>query len=797
MDTLLQDLRFALRSLVRNPGVFSIAVLSLALGVAANTTVFSGADAFLYRPLPWPEGERMLQVWTTNEERGWTEASSSMPDYVDWRAESRNVDLAAYTFTSFDVSGGEQPERVSGVRVGDGFFGVVGEGPETGRGFRADEERAGNDVVVLSRRFAERRFPGESALDRTLVVDGRPHLVIGVLPADFNFPDDRGDIHAPLGRTGEEPRESRYLRIIGRLRGGASVESAQAELSALTARLAAAHPRENLGMGVRVVPLKAALFDADFWTAAMICTVAVAFVLLIACANIANLLLARASAREREIAVRTVLGAGRLRVLRQLLTESMVLALAGGVLGAILSVWGIRWLVSLMPVDFQFVDRITLSGRALAFTLGVTMLSGILFGLAPALQALRPDLNTSLREAGGRGSTLGARRGRLRGALVVAEIALALVLLVSAGLLVRGYFGLRSVEPGFETRDVLTARITLPQARYPDSLQVTQFHLRLLERLRAVPGVSAVGATSILPLSGGSGTYYETEDQPAPDPARRAVVQFRRVLPGYFETLRIPLRAGRALGEGDRAGGVPVMLVNEAFASQHWPGTSALGRRVVLSSGPCEIVGVVADSRDFGRDDEASPMIFLPALDRGDRTLSFVMRREGDPAALADALRAEVSALDPELPIYQIATMTEILDREGQGDLIMVRLLTVFAVVALVMALMGVYGVMAYNVAQRTQEVGIRMALGARTDDIVGLIVRRGVLLAGLGLAAGLLLALATARFLAAFLFGLSPFDLPTFAAITAALGVAALVACYVPARRAARVDPIVALRVE
>jgi predicted permease len=269
------------------------------------------------------------------------------------------------------------------------------------------------------------------------------------------------------------------------------------------------------------------------------------------------------------------------------------------------------------------------------------------------------------------------------------------------------------------------------------------------------------------------------------------------VLPGYFETLRIPLRAGRALGEGDRAGGVPVMLVNEAFASQHWPGTSALGRRVVLSSGPCEIVGVVADSRDFGRDDEASPMIFLPALDRGDRTLSFVMRREGDPAALADALRAEVSALDPELPIYQIATMTEILDREGQGDLIMVRLLTVFAVVALVMALMGVYGVMAYNVAQRTQEVGIRMALGARTDDIVGLIVRRGVLLAGLGLAAGLLLALATARFLAAFLFGLSPFDLPTFAAITAALGVAALVACYVPARRAARVDPIVALRVE
>jgi putative ABC transport system permease protein len=799
MDGLIQDLRYSVRMLARSPGLLVTAAVSLAIGVAANTTIFSAVDVFLYQPLPYPEPDRLVRAFQTNQERGWTGVSPSIPDYLDWRERSRTMELGAFYGTSLSLSGGEQPERVRAVRVSRNFFDVIGIAPAHGRSFRPDEEQAGADnAIVISHGLWQRRYAGDGGIvGRTVVVDGVPKAIIGVMSEEFDFPSRGVDIWAPLGQTGQEPRDSRYLAVFGRIRQNASLDATQAELSSIAAQLEATYPLQNKGIGARIILLKREMFDETFWTAAMICTVAVAFVLLIACANIANLLLARASSRDREISVRTVLGAGRWKIVRQLMTESLVLALAGGVLGLLLSVWGIRWLVSIMPPDFFFVERIGIDGRVLVFTLAITILSGFLFGLAPALQAARPDLSQSLREAGGRGSSVGGRRGRFRSGLVVAEIGLALSLLIAAGLLIRSYIGLQSEELGFDHENVLTANLSLLEQRYPDSVQAATFFSQLESRLSQVSGFEAVGSATNLPMSDGSGTSYAIEGEPPVDPAQRPVATFRGITPGFVRALGIPLVRGRAFTDQDRTGTLPVLIVNEVFAAKHWPNGDAIGKRVIFSSGPREIVGVVANTRDDGPDDDAPPVVYLPSLQRGYREMTIAIKTEMDPATAVARLRSEVAALDPELPLFSIASYTQIIEQWNGGDRVMVKLLSVFGAFALVLAIIGVYGVVAYSVTQRTPELGIRMALGAQRQDILRMIVRQGALLASLGIFIGLGVALSTTRFLAAFLTNVSPFDLTTFVVVTLVLGGAAVVAAVVPARRATRIHPVDALRYE
>jgi putative ABC transport system permease protein len=793
----MSDLRFAFRALLKHRTVFAVAVVSLALGISANTTIFAAVDAFLIRPIPVPGADRIVQVWSTNAERGWRQASSSPPDYLDWTRETRTMDLAAYRGGSVNLAAGDRAERVSGARVTPSYFRVFAFRPVAGRAFLDEEARKGSDrSVILSHQFWQRRFAGErDVVGRTLLLDGQSYTVVGVMPVDMKFPWPTIDIWTPLAFDGTDKRGDRYLGVVGKLRPGATVARARSELQAVAKRLAAAYPADNRGMSANVIEIADEIYDDQFHQGALISTVAVAFVLLIACANVANLLLARAAGRGRELALRTAIGASRTRLVRQLLTESVVLALAGGVLGVILSIWGIKALVSIIPPDFYRTDTIALNGRALLFTLAISVGSGILFGLAPAFAATG-QLGQALRE-GGRSASMGLRRNRLGASFVVAEIALALVLLISAGLLIKAAIRLQTADLGFDPNNTLTLRISLPETQYPDSMKTAAFHEEFLRRLRGIPGVQTAAATTNLPMDGGTGTSYWIDGEPKPEEGKAPASQYRGTTPGYFATMRIPLVRGRDFTEQDRIDAPLVALVNEAFVRRHWKGDAsrAIGRRIVVSDRPREIVGVVKDARDFGPDDDTPVMFYIPTLQRGHRNLSYAIRSLREPGGLADAARAELAAIDASLPAYSVRTMREILREDQQGAMIMPRLLTAFGAIALFLAVIGVYGVMAYTVSQRTQEVGIRMALGAQREDILRMVVRQGLTLAGLGLGIGLLLSFGATRGLSVFLLGVSAFDPTVFVGVTAALGAAALAASWGPARRAMKVDPLVALR--
>ena len=800
MDTLLRDLRFAARALVKHPTVFSVAVLSLALGIAANTTIFAAIDAYLIRPIPVPGADRIVQVWSTNPERGWRQASVSPPDYLDWTRESRTMDLAASTGGSVNLAaGGDRAERVIGSRVTPSFFRVFAFRPVVGRAFLDEEGQKGSDrSVILSHAFWQRRFASaRDVIGRTLLLNGEAHTVVGVMPPDMKFPSTNIDIWRPLAFDGTEKRGDHYLEVVGRLRQGRTVAGARSELQGIAKRLAAAYPADNRGMGANVIPIADEIYDDMFRQGATISMVAVAFVLLIACANVANLLLARATSRARELALRTAIGASRRRLVRQLLTESVVLALAGGVLGVLLSIAGIKGLMTIIPPDFYRSDTVALDGRALLFTLAISIGSGILFGLAPAFAATG-QLAQALRE-GGRSSSMGLRRNRLGSSFVVAEMALALVLLICAGLLIKGAIRYQTVDLGFDPANLLTLRVSLPETQYTDSVKSAAFHEEFLRRLRGIRGVAAVGSTTSLPMDGGTRTYYWIDGEPKPEEGKALVSQYRGTSPGYFATMRIPLVGGRDFTDRDRIDAPLVVLVNEAFVRRHWKTNpnSAIGRRVVVSEQPREIVGVVKDARDFGPDDDTPTMVYIPSLQRGNRNLSYALRSSREPGGLADAVRAELTAMDASLPAYSVRTMREIIREEQRGDLIMPKLLTAFGAIALFLAVIGVYGVMAYTVNQRTQEVGIRMALGAQRQDILRMVVRQGLTLAALGLGIGLLLSLGATRGLSSFLLGVSAFDPVVFVGVTAALCAAAIAASLGPARKAMKVDPLVALRYE
>ncbi|HEX6694150.1 MAG TPA: ABC transporter permease [Longimicrobiales bacterium] len=800
MDRVLADIRFALLSMVRAPLIFVLAIVSLAVGVAANTTMFSALDAFLLRPLPYEDANQIVRVWSNNPAKDWDRLSLSPPDYQDLRDRSRTVDLAAFAGGSMNVTSGDEPERLVGSRVTSNFFGIFGTTPLLGRTFTAAEDAEGGDrVVVISSTLWQRRFAGSpAALGSTLLLNGQAHTIVGVLRPDFQFPNNRTEIYTPLRLKATEARDNHWLSAVGRLRPGASVDAAASEFKNLAATLESEYGATNDGVGSLVMRLDRAMFDTTFRTAAAICMVAVAFVLLIACSNIANLLLARAATREREIAVRTVLGAGRWRVAGQLLTESLVLALIGGALGALLSVWGVRGLISIMPADFPMVERIGLDNRALLFTLGVSLAAGLIFGLAPALHATRPDLGTVLRDSGTRGAIGGGRAGRLRSSFVIAEIGLALVLLICAGLLIKGYARATDTNLGFETDNLVTMRVTLPETAYPDTLQLIAFQDGLEEGLATIPGVSSVALAGALPMTGwGTSVSYVTADTRGLEYAQRPVAEVRSITPAFFDALQIPLRSGRAFTDRDAHGGAPVAIVNELLARKHWGDASPVGQQIELQDRTWQIVGVVADVKEWGGSEAPPAMVYVPLSQQPVRSVAIALRSDLPLESVVPPLRAAVRSADPNLPLFDIATMSQLIQEWQEGNALMARLLAIFAGIAVMLAVLGVYGVMAYNVSQRTSEVGIRMAIGAQTGDIVRLIIRHGAVLAGTGVLAGIIIALGVSRFLAAFLNGVSPFDIVTFAGFSAVLFAVGLIASYVPALRASRIDPLEALRTE
>jgi len=795
MDTLLQDVKHAFRSLRQSPGLFVVASLSLALGIAVNVTIFAGVDLILIRPLNYPNVDRMVQIWSDNKERGWDQNSVSLADFVDWRQGSRSASIAAWAGGSYNLAEGDRPERVNGLRVSPNFFALFGIAPAQGRFFREDEETVGRGrSAVITDGFWHSRFAADSGIvGRMIRLDGEPYTIVGILPASFRYGSEN-ELFTPLEIPAGPDRGSHYLQVIGLLAPGATLDRLNAELGGVTKRLAEVYPATNLGMGAHAVTLLNETVDATSRQAGWICMVAVLFVLLIACANVANLLLSRAAARNREIAVRSALGAGRGRLVRQLLTEALMLAVAGGALGLLLSTVGIRWLGSIIPSDVPGLERLGLDPRILAYAFFVILLAGVIAGLAPALQVTKGSLTEPLKD-GGRGGSMGLKHGRLRASLVVAEISLSLVLLISAGLLIKGSLKMQAVDLGFNSRNLLTFAVSLSRREYPDSTQVATLEEQLQTRLASLPGVTRVGAVTQLPMRGGNGTYYYVEGETIPEEGRRPVMQYRSATPGFFETMKIPILKGRDLSSQDGVGSPKIVLINETFAKRHWPTGEALGHRLVTSSGTFEIVGIVKDVREFGPDDPPPAIGYFSAPQFFVRTLRYVIRTSGEPTALVPRVRAEVTAVARDLPPYQMETMEQSVLDATQGDKIMPKLLGVFGAIALILAIIGVYGVMAYSVSQRTQELGIRRALGAEGGDIVRLVLRQGAILSGIGAFIGLGLSFGATKSLSAFLQGVSAFDPFVFSGVTLALVGAAMFASLVPARRATRVDPLVALR--
>jgi putative ABC transport system permease protein len=804
METLWQDVRYGLKTLGKSPGFTTVAVLALAIGIGANTAIFSVVNAVLIRPLPFREPDRLVRIWESNPERNAPLFSISAANYLDWREQCTSFErIEAYRREQpVAIAGDDGPEQVMSGRFSAGLPGVLGLAPQLGRSFVADEERPGSGAVaILGHGFWQRRFGGDpGVIGKPITLDGEPYTIVGVMPEGFVLPNNAAEVWTPLAFSGPElDRANRFLRVLARLKPGVPLEQATAELAAVAARLAEQHPDANRGWGVAVQGLQETVVDARVRRALLVLLGAVGFVLLIACANVANLLLARAAGRGREIAVREALGASRGRIVRQLLTESMLIALAGGALGLLLAAWGIDFLAALDPGTIPRVAEVDVDGRVLGFTLATSVLTGLAFGLFPALRASAQDLNTALKEGG---QDRSGERGRgFRSTLVVLEAALALVLLIGAGLLARSFVRLQEVSLGFEPRGVTALQISLPKSRYPEAAQARDFVGRLIERVATLPGVTAAGAASTVPMFGGNTmTAFTVEGRPS-QPGEYEAADFRVVTPGYLDTLGVPLLRGRGLTPADDEGAPPVLVINETFARRYWPGEDALGKRIAIrgvEGEPHTVVGVVGDVRELEAETEPRPTMYQPLMQfPAMRSMTVVARAEGEPEGLAAALREQVWAIDRDQPIASIASMEEIVGRSIAEPRFNALLLGLLAGVALLLALVGIAGVVAYGVARRTREIGVRMALGAHPDDVLRLVLVQGLRPVLAGVAIGLPAAYASSRVLSGLLFGVSPTDPWTYAGVAALLVAAAAVACWVPARRAARVDPVVALRTD
>jgi putative ABC transport system permease protein len=800
MNALWQDLRYGARMLRKRPGFTLVAIITLALGIGANTAIFTVIYAVLLRPLPFDEPDRVVWMWGAVRERG-SRASVAPLDFLDYRA--RNQSFAEFAAAisipiSFNLTGNGEPERLSGAVVTTNYFAALGVRPMLGRSFVGEEEQAGRDrVVILSHGLWQRRFGADPAIiDRTVTLDGQSLTVVGVMPPKMRFPND-ADLWRPMSfDAAPEMRQRRahFLRPIGRLKADVTIEQAQAEIDAIARQLEEQYPDTNTKWTMLLVPLQERIVG-DIRPTLWVLLGAVAFVLLIACSNVANLMLARATSRYKEIAIRLAMGASRWHIIRQMLTESVLLAIIGGALGVLLALWGVDVLLSFSNASIPRAAEIGLNATVLGFTLAVSFITGTLFGLVPALGSSRPDLHDTLKE--GSRSVSGGARHRLRSLLVIAESALAVVLLIGAGLLIKSFVKLQEVSPGFDAEHVLTMRLDLPRGKTP--AQVADFYDQLQQRVAGLAGVEAVGMVSELPLTGQPNDAPFAIEGRAPEaPDQRPNADFRRVNHDYFRALRIPLLKGRQFTEQEARQSAGVVIISERLAAQYFPDDEPLGKYLLTDFGQhnrFEIVGVVDDVRHRGLATDTYPAMYLPTLSLPWTNL--VIRTAGEPAGLAAAVRKEVGALDSQQPVAAVKPMAQWLSESVAQPRFRTLLLGVFAGIALLLSVLGIYGVMSYVVAQRTREVGIRMALGAGRFDVLRLVIGQGMRLALTGVALGLAAAYGLTRLLASLLFNVSATDPTTFIAIALLLAGVASLACYVPARRATKVDPMVALRYE
>ena len=804
MGILIQDIRYALRMMLKQPVFTAVAVVALALGIGANTAIFTVVNAVLLRPLPYDDPDHLVWLWDTLPQLA--TAPTSLPEFIDWRDQNQSFEyLAAYQSGNMFFDDGNSTEDTPVGLVTPDLFSLFRVKPLLGRTFSEEETRPGRfRVAVISQSLWQRRFGSDpNVLGRTVQLSGAASTIIGVIPAGFSFPNE-AQLWRPLPIDPNKlDRGPHYLRVVGRLKPGVTLPQAQAEMSTIASRLAVQYPEKTAGHGIKL-ELLSKVVVGDIGPALFVLLGAVGFVLLIACANVANLQLARAGARQREIAVRTALGASRTRIIRQLLTESILLAIAGGVAGLLVAVWGVSSLVSLSPDTIPRVHEIGIDVKVAAFTLLISLVTGVVFGLAPALQVSKPDLTDALKESGR--TTAGAARNRLRSLLVVSEIALSLVLLIGAGLMIKSFAILNRVDPGFNPDKLLTMGVTLLRSKYPEDSRVAAFYSQLLEQVAAAPGVKSAGAITELPLSGANTSdNFTIEGRPAIAKQEQPLTECRFVTPHYFESMDIPLLKGRDFADTDTKQTPNVVVINEAFARRHFADEDPIGHRIQLQGqfrDPPLIVGVVGNVRDLGLDEQPTPEAYFPYLqnllsETYDRSLTIVVRTKSDPRTISEALRAELLSLDTTLPVYALKPMTEYLRDSLSRRRFNMVLLSVFAAVALLLAAVGIYGVISYSVSQRTHEIGIRVAVGAQTRDILKLVIGQAMLLTLLGVTAGLAAAIALTRLMESLLFEVSATDPLTFAIISAILTGVALVACFVPARRATKVDPMVALRYE
>ena len=811
METLFKDIRYAIRSLVKQPAFTGIAVLTLALGIGANTTIFSVINALILSPPRITEPDRVVAVWKTPKDKR-SEGFVSYLDLQDWRTRNQSFeDIAGYKPNGFNLVEGEAVERIQGMRVTANFFPLVKVRLFRGRNFQVEEEKRGSQpVAIISYEFWQSRFGGnEAALNQQISLNGKPHTIIGILPPNFEFPLSVKDAlvwTTVAGEGGNLPeRGAHVLLAVGRLKQGVTLEHAQADMTTIAASLEQEYPQANRNSTVYLVGAHEQIVGKDVRRALWLLLGAVGFILLIACTNTANLLLVRASARHKEIAIRAALGAGRWRIARQLITESILLSLLAGGAGLFITVWGLSAIKYYGADQLPRLDEVHISARVLLFTLAISLLTGLLFSLVPTLKASRPDVNEVLK-SGTKAATSGRSLRLWRDSLVVSEVALSLILLVGAGLMIRSFAQLVNVPPGFDPKNVLTGRISLTRDVYDKPEECVRYVNQTLERLRALPGVESAAFVAPMPFSGGNvGSDFRIEGRPMPEPGREPGANNRSVTPQYFQAMKIALLKGRYFSEQDKRGGVGAAIINQALAQRYFPNEDPIGKRISHIGAnqndgdpeQWEIVGVVGDVHHNSLTKAATPEIYLPYQQNSWTWGNFLVRTTVEPTTLAQSFREQVRAGDKSVPLTDVRALTEAISETVAQPRFYTFLFGIFGAIGLVLTVTGVYGLISYTVAQRTQEIGIRMALGASRQSVVRMVVKQGIALAVIGVAIGIAVSFVLARVIATLLFDVKPTDLATFSVATLVLLGAAILASYVPARRATKVDPLVALRYE
>ena len=818
METLLRDIQYAVRVLLKNPGFSAVAIITLALGIGANTAIFSVVNAVVLRPLPYAEPDRLVMLWET---MGANDSRSAAPgNFVDWRAQNNTLqELAATFYANFNLTSDGEPDRIDGATITSNLMSMLGAPTQLGRTFQPDDDgHQDRSLVLISDGLWKRRFGADrNVVGRKIMIDETPYTVVGVMAGGFQYPEKaemwvlgRNRNAVPMSFLSQFPkndwnleRDAHFITVIGRLKPNATLSQAQSDIAGITRRLEQEFPETNAGLGSNVVPLHTQVVG-DVRSVLFILLGAVGLVLLIACTNVASLMLARATQRGREIAIRAAVGASRHRLIRQFLTESLLLSVLGGLAGLIVSVWAVDLFIKLSPGDIPRLQEASVDLRLLGFTLFVSLATGVAFGLLPAFQATRINLNTSLKEGGTK--TTGGRQGRnARNILVVTEIALAQVLLVGAALLTVSYLRVSTIDPGFASEKVLTAKIAPSAKRYPDPRSRETFYATVLERLQSLPGIESVGMVMSLPLSGSSmNRGFQVDGRPAPKADENVTMDYQIVSPAYFSTLQIPIKRGRAFSETDTATTERVIVLNETMARRYWPNDDPIGKRMAIGESEKDtswrtIVGIVGDVRHASLSEAPVPTAFISYrqdLESWSR-MGFVIRSRIEAANLTSTVRRELAAVDPGQPVYAVQPLDNLLQSSVAQRRFIMLLLLALSGIALTLAVIGIYGVLSFSVTERTREIGIRMALGARAGDVLRMVLNQGMRVTLAGIVIGLGCAFALTRLLASLLFEVSPTDVRTFSVVAALLAAVALFACYIPARRATKVDPLVALRNE